>query len=275
MMASRISVRVTSPKGADLADRIRLGLCSLVGSVVIAIAPARGQEPAPDLIGVWTLSNSAGTRACRLNLDTDRSEPGLRLRYPAGCRRAIPLINRVAGWRDMGDSTIALLDGQGRIVIGFPQSPRTPSRRESTALDGETYRLERATDQTVRRRIPYGPVLGVPSPTTIDPSTAPPAESIPGLYRVDRYRERSTCRLVLDTETMSGKAEWKRLRMLEPCRDAGLRFFDPVAWRYEAGRLRVRARRGHMLEFVQKEARIWRKDPPSGPLLELAAEPGG
>ncbi len=272
-MPNAVSRRVASKKGPDRIYGSFVGLFSLVGTLMIAMVPTHGREPSPDLAGLWTLSTSGGTRACRLNLDTDRAEPGLRLRFPAGCRRAIPLINRVAAWREVGGRTLALLDGQGRIVISFPEGRSDPSRRESISVEGHLYRLERAMEQSLRRRVPYGPVLGVPTPTTIDPSKAPPADSLPGLYRVDRYRERGTCRLALDNEDISEKDGWKSLRLLEPCRDTGLRFFDPVAWRYESGRLQIRARRGHRLEFVQDEGRMWRKDPPAGPLLELAFEP--
>ena len=53
------------------------------------------------------------------------------------------------------------------------------------------------------------------------------------------------------------------------CRDSGITVFDPVAWRYAAGHLTLKARRGHAVNLVPLGDGRWRRDPDIGVTLVL------
>ena len=108
----------------------------------------------------------------------------------------------------------------------------------------------------------------VPPPTPIDPAKAPPAAVLPGTYVVDRFLERQVCKVSL-SPAMRDALGHHEARLLEGCHDLGLRIFDPVAWRYEAGRLTLQARRGHEVTLISERDGQWRRDPTIGATLLL------
>jgi hypothetical protein len=59
------------------------------------------------------------------------------------------------------------------------------------------------------------------------------------------------------------------VRLLDGCHDRGLAAFDPVTWRYEAGRLTITARRGHEVTLISERDGTWRRDPEIGMTLIL------
>jgi hypothetical protein len=82
-----------------------------------------------------------------------------------------------------------------------------------------------------------------------------------------RQQNREACRLVLSPgpASTSGQAP---AAFEGACPDTGLTVFDPVGWRYAAGRLTLVARKGHSVELVPESGQ-WRKDPPLGASLML------
>jgi hypothetical protein len=108
----------------------------------------------------------------------------------------------------------------------------------------------------------------VPQPTAVDPAKAPPLASLPGTYLVDRYAEREVCRIDLGRAMMAVSGRFE-VRLLDGCRDRGLAAFDPVSWRYEAGRLTITARRGHEVTLISERDGLWRRDPEIGMTLIL------
>ncbi|HVL70462.1 MAG TPA: AprI/Inh family metalloprotease inhibitor [Beijerinckiaceae bacterium] len=134
----------------------------------------------------------------------------------------------------------------------------------------ETYRLESPERQVREAALPPPPPLGVPQPTPVDPATAPPVASLPGIYLVDRYLEREVCRIELG---LLPAGERLQARLLEGCRDLGLSAFDPTAWRYAAGRLTLTSRRGHEVTLISERPGQWRRDPEVGATLILRKAP--
>ena len=113
----------------------------------------------------------------------------------------------------------------------------------------------------------------VPPPTPIDPEKAPPFAALPGVYAVDRYFSREVCRISLGPAMLDASGRYEA-RLIEGCHDNGLHAFDPVAWRYGAGRLTLEARRGHEVTLISERDRQWRRDPDVGATLVLRkAEP--
>jgi Protease inhibitor Inh len=160
----------------------------------------------------------------------------------------------------------------------FASSTPWASRRSSSGRTGrtassrgETYRLER--DEEARLAAlppppPPPPPRGVPQLTAIDPEKAPPFASLPGTYVVDRYTEREVCRIGLTRAALGGSGRYEA-RLLEGCRDAGLRTFDPLTWHYEGGRLTLTSRRGHEVTLISERPDHWRRDPEVGATLIL------
>lgn len=224
--------------------------------------------------GGWELSLENSHRKCPLTLAADPAGVGRQLRFPAGCRRALPIVNTMVGWLVDG-SAVRLVDQDGRPVLQFAASD-DPDRLQAKAANGESYLIERKSELRAARAVapslPPAPALGVPQMTPIDPEKAPPYGTVPGVYVVDRYIEKDVCRIDLGRAmlTAAGRHE---VRLLEGCRDAGLAAFDPVSWRYEAGRLTLTARRGHEVTLISEREGQWRRDPEVGAMLVLRKAP--
>ena len=84
----------------------------------------------------------------------------------------------------------------------------------------------------------------------------------------DRYLEREVCRVSLGFAMLDASGRYEA-RLLDGCHDSGLQVFDPVAWRYEAGRLTLQARRGHQVSLISERDGQWRRDPDVGTTLVL------
>jgi Protease inhibitor Inh len=245
----------------------RLGLATLV--VALAVSSAAHGQSNPDLaslLGSWDLSLQGANRRCRVMLAIDETPVGRMVRFPAGCRRALPILNSIAGWGAAAKDRLDLIDSRGTAALRFEEdddgfTARTPG--------GETFRLERPEGVVQEVRLPPPPPpVGVPRVTPVDPAKAPPLASLPGTYVVDRYSEREVCRIDLGRAMLTSAGRYEA-RLMDGCRDLGLAAFDPVAWRYEGGRLTLTARRGHEVTLISERDGHWRRDPEVGATLVL------
>lgn len=253
-------------------DRPR-GLSRRAGAVLAALAASPlligAGPPAPAdinaLAGAWDLVLDSSPRRCRLNLALDPAGIGRALRFPAGCRPALPILKRAGGWHVPAGGMLQLVDAMGESVLELRAEGQ--ARFVGKAASGEAYRLERDEEQRIAS-LPPAPALGVPQPTPIDPAKAPEPSSLPGTYLVDRYTERDVCRIVLAPTAIGASGRYEA-RLLDGCRDVGLRAFDPLTWRYEGGRLTLTARRGHEVTLISEREGQWRRDPEVGATLVL------
>ena len=270
----------------------------LIAVLLLGAVPAAGQEeaapaapPAPpaaaapslpeklgDVPGTWDLSRDGTNRRCVMTLLSDNGEAGRRLAFPAGCRRALPVMNGIAGWL-FTDGAVRLVDRNVRPILMFA---RRPDQRSlvAGAEGGESYSLVPLDIAAMRPPASEAPEpTGLRTTTALSPlQTAPtvPAELTraapnpasngsappPGTYALDRFQERDTCRLVLDGS--GGGA-----RIVPGCKDGGLEVFDPVRWRYADGRMTLTAKRGHSIELVPNGDGRWRRDPEVGTTFVL------
>jgi hypothetical protein len=251
---------------------------------LIAASPAdaqtaplpRGAEQAPEalkpFIGAWDLDKLGAARECTVTFGAEAAGQGRQLRFPATCRRALPILTGVVAW-DVADGSPRLLDAAGKAVIVF--SEKADPGRRGKGSDGAQYGLDPTGYVRAQQRPAPGraelAATAAARPTAVDPATAPAAGSVPGRYTVMRQAGRDICKLMLSTSP-SANAGALVASFDGLCPDTGLTIFSPVAWRYEAGRLELIARKGHKIELVF-EGGQWRKDPAVGAPLMLKKLP--
>ncbi|SDO09619.1 Protease inhibitor Inh [Methylobacterium phyllostachyos] len=232
-------------------------------------------ERVSEVPGTWDLSRDGTNRRCVMTLVLDSGESGRRLRFPAGCRRALPIMNGMAGWLFV-DRGLRLVDRNVRPILDFS---RRPDKRSYVAKleNGEQYSL--VPLDTVAMR-PVGaaaadlvPDMAAPKPAALQAAAPVPAElqapavtagptPAPGTYALDRFQERDTCRITLD-------AAGGGVHVVPGCHDGGLEVFDPVRWRYANGRMTLTAKRGHTIDLVPGGDGRWRRDPEVGTTFML------
>ncbi|WP_019906604.1 AprI/Inh family metalloprotease inhibitor [Methylobacterium sp. 77] len=243
-----------------------------------ASPPAAFVETLPQTIegvpGTWDLSRDGSTRRCVMTLAVQSFDSGRRLSFPAGCRRALPILNEVAAWLFV-DGAVRLVDKNVRPILMFKIRDDKRSLM-ARAENGEVYSLVPLQIVAMAPPPPPGPdgrdsafQLGRDDPAK---AAAPGTETsgtgerpTAGTYALDRYREQDVCRLEL--KPAEGGAS--PVRVLDGCRDSGLTTFDPASWQGAPGRLTLVARRGHVVGLVPAGENHWRREPEVGTTFVL------
>ncbi len=228
-------------------------------------AAAQETGPAREAAGAWELALDGSFRRCGLMLAAEPGPVGQALRFPAGCRRALPVVNGLGGWRFEG-GLIQLLDREGQPVLAFA-APDGEGIRSAESVSGERYSLAQAAARPAAPDTPLVTQVALSTQTSAREASrdswagAPAtAAAVTGLYTLDRFVEKDVCRVVLRADAA---------QVQEGCRDPGLALFDPTAWHYEAGRLTLVARRGHSVELIPVGEGRWRRDPEIGTTFVL------
>lgn len=223
--------------------------------------------------GSWDLSLDGGRRRCVLTLALEAGPSGRVARFPAGCRRALPLMAGIGGWL-FTDEGLRLVDRNLRPVLAFARSPDGMSLG-ATAENGERYNL--VPLQIAAMQPPAAPGTAAVTPAAQGDASSPgaatekPAEPpgpALGLYALDRAEQKDVCRLEFSGPLEAGK-DTASVRVLPDCRDSGITVFDPVSWRFANGHLTLKARRGHAVNLVAIGEGRWRRDPEIGASLVL------
>ncbi len=217
--------------------------------------------------GSWDLALAGGQRRCVLMLSADSGPAGRMVRFPAGCRRALPVMAGIAGWL-YAEEGIRLVDANVRPILSFAREPDGRSLG-ATAGNGERYSLVPLQIAAMRPASETPPAPAA-SPAAVEPAAvpAPPPEGpAPGVYALDRATQKDVCRLELAPPDAAAKETAVRLQ--PGCRDSGITVFDPVSWRFAAGLLTLKARRGHAVNLVPLPDGRWRRDPDVGVTLVL------
>ena len=250
---------------------IRRGWCAAATAAVIAaMLPAGAAQPAPadaaQLAGAWELALAGSYRKCRIVLREEAAGTRRIVRFPAGCRRALPILVEIEGWLVPAKGALRFNGREGRPALDFTVAAGNGTF-EARAASGELYRLERSEGAPRDARRPTTPAIDAPQPP-VELARAPPRAALPGLYAVDRSTERDVCRIALGAAMLTAAGRFEA-RVLDGCRDSGLAAFDPVAWHYEGGRLTLVARHGHEVMLVSERDGLWRRDPEIGSALVL------
>lgn len=134
-----------------------------------------------DAIGTWDLSRDGSNNRCTLVLSSDNTTSGRVVRFPAGCRRALPVLSNIVGWL-FADGGIRLVDRNVRPLLQFAASK---DRSSLTAKEGgATYAL--VPLQTVAMLSPSGPeppASAEPSMLAAAPVAAPNADAVTAALR--------------------------------------------------------------------------------------------
>jgi hypothetical protein len=233
----------------------------------------RGANRAPDairpLLGAWELEQIGASRSCTVTLGVEETAQGRQIRFPATCRRALSVLSEIEAWNLGPNGRPQLRDAAGKVVIAFDERT-ADSGFQGKGQDGKQYALASKDHPRAARRPPPSTAERDASvaqrPTPVDPASAPAMNSLPGRYVLMRQQNREACRIVLTATPVA--TDGRAPAALESgCQDTGLTIFDPVGWRYSAGRLTLVARKGHGVDLVFENSQ-WRKDPPVGaPLL--------
>lgn len=229
--------------------------------------------------GTWDLSRDGSTRRCVMTLSAASGEAGRKLSFPAGCRRALPVLGSISGWL-FTDDAVRLVDKDVRPILAFKRRP--DGRSYGAGLDtGESYSLvplqiaaagaaeaaPNASGSTFS-----GPRDPLARPADDRSGATSATESLSGLYALDRFMDRDVCRVELQPGDAAKPAP---VRILEGCRDTGIAVFDPVLWQATGSRMTLRAKRGHAVELVPTGDGRWRRDPEVGTTFVLRRIEGG
>lgn len=253
---------------------------AMTGTLLLSLAsaqtppPPRGAEKAPEairpLLGAWDLEQVGAGRKCTITLGAEDAPRGRQLRFPATCRRALPILDDAAAWNLTPAGQPRLDDAQGKTILAFAKG--SDGALQGKGSDGKQYWLDPKGYPRAARRPPpsaaEAAATAAQRPTVVDPRRAPAADGLPGRYVMMRQQNREACRLALGT----GPAGRATAAIEGTCQDTGFLIFDPAGWRYEAGRLTLIARKGHSVDLVF-EGGLWRKDPAVGATLMLRKLP--
>lgn len=229
----------------------------------------RGSDKAPEAIrrwlGAWDLDLAGAARSCTITLGVEANGNLRQLRFPATCRRALPILDTATAWTLSAGGQPQLLDAAGKVLISF-QKGTAEAELDGKGSDGKAYRLATKDHPRAAARPSQNPAMeAAQRPTVVDPARAPASGELPGRYQLMRQQNREACRLLLSSPTAG--QDGAQAAFEGQCQDTGLTIFDPVGWRYVGGRLSLIARRGHSVELVFENGQ-WRKDPAVGaPLL--------
>src|SRR4051794_14304383 len=170
-------------------------ICAALTAAALSFA-ATPLQSATDAAGVWEMSLDGSNRKCQITLTMEGAGAAQALRFPVGCRRALPILNATASW-GLDKGLIRFLGQDGQPLLSF--EPRSVHQGGLVARrpGGEAYLLEPKEGapgslqlESAAPRLP--PRLASPMPrlTPVDPDKAPPVPAVPGVYLVDRYLER-------------------------------------------------------------------------------------
>jgi Protease inhibitor Inh len=220
-------------------------------------------------VGQWDLSLEESSRKCRLTLRQEGAGNLHALSMPAGCRRALPILADANAWTVPVQDHVDLTNAAGKPLLDFIAAGADGFLAQGP--EGETYRFVAVSPANFDARLVapdsrsshgFEPVQVATGPTKTKTPVVKPGD-IAGRYSVLREGGKDTgCMLTLDS---SGN----KANLAPACRDQGIVIFDPTSWQFAAGRLVLRARKGHTTHLDMQEDGTWLKDPQEGKALSL------
>src|SRR5215207_6266969 len=93
-----------------------------------------------DAAGAWEMSLDGSHRKCRVTLGVEDLGTARPLRFPAGCRRALPILNATAGW-GLENGLIRFLGKDGEPVLAFEPREAKQEGLIARTSSGEVFLL--------------------------------------------------------------------------------------------------------------------------------------
>jgi hypothetical protein len=261
--------------------RNSLVIRSLVLSVATAFLnlpltaqPVDSDLPPPHIraaAGLWDIAVENSNKRCNITFSMASEVKEQPLRFPLLCRRTLPILSDVIGWRLGAGMILQLTNKMGKTVLEFDGS-ETDTSLKAVTTNGEVYYLEPKQKSLNAARRPTSTPLMITTATPEPPSSPPPLskpttfqaekpqtrlKSIPGIYALDRRNDKSLCLI----ELMSPPPEpGKRgtARLLDTCRDEPMKVFSPIFWSFEDSKLSLIAKRGNTMTLLQ-DGNLWRR----------------
>jgi hypothetical protein len=251
-----------------MASRLRL-IAAAAAWAFAAQGAAAQTEPAqipPEqaarvLQGLWDVTLKSPLRSCRVELKPTPAAQGLAAVINPRCRWAILPLKTAAAWSLGEGNRPDFIDAKGAVVMRFSRA--VASTLIAKVGETEDYVMEPVASGSVadndRRAAVAALFAGRPLPP--DPSKLAPVDpkTVPGNYGVAREKGRPICSITLSSRPARAGAYGAEIA--GGCLDAGLKIFDPVAWRIDRGRLVLIAKKGHETAFVPMSDGTWSKDP--------------
>jgi hypothetical protein len=236
----------------------------LVGVEAASAQPTISPEVAADVLsGPWTMTLKVPIRGCKVDLtDKPAAKPAgaLAATIPQRCRWAVPALAKAAAWTLSEKNWPTFVDANGAEVMGFERivGPMLAGKVGANDYTMEAFGTGVVADNDRRHAI-ANLLAGKELPQTRALAAIDPKQ-VPGNYGVARDKGRPICSIAL----ASSAGARAGAQIAGGCLDAGLKIFDPVAWRLDKGRLVLVARKGHETAFTLAEDGTWTKDPPGG-----------
>ncbi len=124
------------------------------------------------LAGPWEMLLHDTPRKCAMMLRAGSANAaGREIAFPAGCRRAMPVLADVAGWTLTSDRQLVLDDRSGKAVLNF--APGASDHLFALGPEGETYEMAATGGQQFAQATPTGNGFQ-PAPRASAPAVAAP-----------------------------------------------------------------------------------------------------
>jgi hypothetical protein len=151
-----------------------------VGALLLAGMSARAGTQWTDpeaAIGEWDFLLDKSSRRCRLTLSSDPLPSGAQTIGMANvCRRMLPVLAKIDGWRLRGGDFIGFVDRAGQTILDFTTESLT-----ANGPRGETYRLVAVASQDDPSQIDSDPIAALAVPEPGEQATAESTRSSPDL----------------------------------------------------------------------------------------------
>src|SRR4051812_42162638 len=122
-------------------SRLKRLSCSVGALAAAALSLAAAPLNSPDdAAGAWEMSLDGSHRKCRVTLGPEDLGSARPLRFPAGCRRALPILNAMAGWA-FENGLIRFFGKDGEAGLAFEPQEAEQEGLVARTSTGEVFLL--------------------------------------------------------------------------------------------------------------------------------------
>lgn len=199
-------------------------------------APAPANAPGAALAGAYEISNADHDQICNVTLKADTGPSGMKLDFNrADCAAKFPLLKDVTVWNLVGDNTVKLSDGKGKVLYEF------------TEVENGMYESLKA-----------GQPLTFLQSAAAAANVVRTLEQMTGDWGVVRGSGDPICTFTLLNKPTAVAGDLQV--QVQPGCDAGIARFAATAWQMDRAELLVKNARGQIWKFGENDG-IWQRIP--------------